>query len=180
MKSWARTSGHWRANGVPAPRKGKHSPCLGYGPVFRKLKVPHILLLILMVGCASTIPRPPTSPHLPGELVEVPFPPPANRSDLVPPRPHPNSLWVDGEWRWQRTRWTWRPGAWVIPPPGATLAREETIRLGLKVLHAGSVFRLADGSALAPGELRTRRARPGNPLAGCPSAVAAPPRKVTE
>ncbi|MBI5534106.1 MAG: hypothetical protein HY898_15395 [Deltaproteobacteria bacterium] len=128
------------------------------------------LLLVALVGCSSSLPRPATSPHTANEFVDVPFPPPAVRADLVPPRTHDDSVWIDGEWQWQELRWAWRRGSWVVPPGGSTLARWETKRAGTQVRHAKSVFHLADGGSLAPSELRERRfKRPGNPACTSPA-----------
>jgi hypothetical protein len=112
---------------------------------------------VLLLGCASSLPSPPVSAHGPDEFIDVPYPPPPVRADIVPPRPHSSSVWIDGEWHWQGTRWGWRRGAWVIPPEGATFARWKTQRDGGRVQHATSVFHLADGQSVDPSELRERR-----------------------
>ncbi|MCU0694702.1 MAG: hypothetical protein MUF54_25270 [Polyangiaceae bacterium] len=113
------------------------------------------IVCVSLLGCGSSRPLPTMSTHTPDEFLEVPYPPPAVRADLVPARPGPDSVWIDGEWHWQWTRWRWRRGAWVTPPAGATFARWETERVGTQVQHAESVFHLADGGSLAPSELRT-------------------------
>ena len=117
------------------------------------------IVSVVLYGCGSSLPSLPPSPHTPEAFIEVPFPPPAVRADVVPPRPRPESVWIDGEWHWQGTRWGWRRGVWVVPPEGARLARWETLREGTRVRHAASVIHLADGESLAPSELRERRRR---------------------
>jgi len=115
------------------------------------------IFFVSLIGCSTSLPRPPTSVHTPDEFLEVPFPPPAVRADVVPSRAHPDSVWIDGEWHWQGNRWAWRRGDWVISPAGATLARWQTKRAGTQVMYAMSVFHLAGGGSLAPSELRERR-----------------------
>lgn len=126
----------------------------------------------LLIGCGSTLQLPARSGHTPEEFIEVPFPPPAARSDVVPQRLHPDSLWIDGEWHWQGAHWRWRRGAWVRPPAGATLARSETKWAGARVLHAASVFHLASGESLAPSELREHRHKFRH-NAGCTASASA-------
>ena len=129
-------------------------------------------VLVSLMGCSASLPRPETSLHKPDEFFEVPYPAPAVRADMVPPRPHPESVWIDGEWQWQELRWGWRRGKWVVAPAGATLARWETRQIGTQVLFAASVMHLVDGSSVAPSELRDRRIRPaGN--AACTSPAPA-------
>ena len=128
------------------------------------------LALVLVLGCSSTQRQLTESPHTPDELLEVPFPPPAARSDMVPPSPHPNSVWIEGDWRWQGSRWAWRRGDWVVPPPGATFARSETRREGARVRHAVGVLHLEDGSSVAPSDLSERRRRV--PVEACTSRPA--------
>ncbi len=125
-----------------------------------------------LIGCGSSLPLAPTSPHTADEFVAVPFPPPAVRAGVVPPRLHPDSVWVDGEWQWVQARWEWQRGAWLQPPEGSTLARSETHRAGAQVRHAASVFHLAGGGSLAPADLRERKRR-FPPDAACAAPVPA-------
>lgn len=128
-------------------------------------------------GCSASLPRAPASAHTEDELVEVPFPPPVVRSDVVPPRPNDAAVWVDGEWVWQVSRWSWHRGAWVVPPAGATFARWETQRRGAQVLHAPSVFHLVDGGSVAPADLEEGQGkrRPTVPCAPPASSTLAVP-----
>jgi len=43
----------------------------------------------------------------------VPDPPPALRSEVRPPQPGPNFVWVDGHWKWNGHRYAWVDGHWV-------------------------------------------------------------------
>jgi hypothetical protein len=54
--------------------------------------------------------------------IEVPYPPPPAKVELIPPRPRERSVWIDGEWSWIGRQWTWEPGAWVLPPGGGYYA----------------------------------------------------------
>ena len=128
------------------------------------------LVVALVLGCSSTPGQLAESPHTPSELLEVPFAPPTIRSDMVPPSPHANSVWIEGEWRWQGSRWAWRRGDWVVPPPGATFARSETRREGARFRHAVAVLHLEDGSSVAPSDLSERRRKV--PVEACTSPPA--------
>jgi len=55
--------------------------------------------------------------------VEVPYPPPAALSELVPPRPETEgAVYQDGGWAWRGHYYVWQRGGWVKPKPGARLA----------------------------------------------------------
>ena len=151
---------------VPAIDHSAHIACSATDRMLR----PVTLAFASLMACSSPLPRPPTSPHTPDEFVEVPHPPPTARSEMVPPRPHTDSAWVDGEWQWQAFRWGWRRGAWVVAPDGATLARWQVRRDGVRLWYAVSVLHLADGGSLAPSELRDRRRRrPGDAACTAPA-----------
>ena len=80
---------------------------------------------LLAMACGSAFPAPPTGPHPAASTnyIDVPYPPPAARVEVVPPPPRDaGAVWVDGEWAWQGKRWTWLPGGWVLPPPKAYFA----------------------------------------------------------
>lgn len=81
-----------------------------------------VALIALACGCASRLPQPETTTHPSGAFVPVPFPPPPARPEFVPAQPSPAAVWIDGEWRWRRTRWAWVYGRWVEPPGGARFA----------------------------------------------------------
>ncbi len=38
--------------------------------------------------------------------------PPEPRNEARPPKPSPDSVWVDGAWRWDGVRYVWQPGRW--------------------------------------------------------------------
>ena len=76
------------------------------------------LLLCQGAACASSLPVPRTgTPNDQNrEYVDVPYPPPAARVEIVPPCPERGAVWVDGEWSWKGKRWAWEPGGWVLVP----------------------------------------------------------------
>ncbi len=88
-------------------------------------------LLAGLAACKSTLPSPPTGPHVAEEPVLVPYPPPAARVEVVPPPPEgqKGAVWIDGEWMWKGRRWVWQPGQWVVPYPGSYYAPPATVRL---------------------------------------------------
>ncbi len=45
---------------------------------------------------------------------------PAPISEVVPPAPAANALWIPGYWDFNGTGYTWSAGRWEIPPPMST------------------------------------------------------------
>ena len=78
---------------------------------------------LALAGCGSTLPAPRTTPQPDDAFVEVPYPPPAAKPELVPDKPTKASVWIDGTWRWRRGRWIWTAGGWLEAPPGETYQR---------------------------------------------------------
>jgi len=54
--------------------------------------------------------------------VVVSGPPPAPVPEQRPAPPAPQSVWVAGYWHWTGMQYSWIPGHWDAPPPGATWA----------------------------------------------------------
>jgi hypothetical protein len=82
-------------------------------------------LLAALAGFAAAcgardLPRPPIGPNDAAGYVEVPYPPPPARPEIVPPQPSLEAVWIDGQWAWHGTRWRWSPGGWVAPPQSGT------------------------------------------------------------
>ncbi|HEY4122861.1 MAG TPA: hypothetical protein VGM56_33585 [Byssovorax sp.] len=50
---------------------------------------------------------------------EVPYPPPAARAEVVPPKPDGAVVWLDGQWDWSGSSWRWTHGGWVVAPTDA-------------------------------------------------------------
>ncbi|AUX27328.1 hypothetical protein SOCEGT47_079150 [Sorangium cellulosum] len=88
------------------------------------------LALALLGGCGSSLPLPPTGPHLPSDpAIVVPYPPPPARVEIVEVPEEPGGLvWIDGEWQWRSRRWAWLPGRWEPVPLGAYFAPATTVR----------------------------------------------------
>ena len=101
----------------------------------------------ISIGCAG-LPEPAYAPQSASSFIAVPEQPPPGLAEAVPPRPHKDSVWVDGEWAWARRRWTWKPGQWVIPPPDAKYSRWVTTRM-----MDGSLY-------FAPGTWRDAQGKP--------------------
>ena len=82
-----------------------------------------VLVLACVAACGSSLPGPETQPHPEAtRYLEVPYPPPAARVEIVPPAPQVSAVWIDGEWSWQGKQWVWEGGGWVIPPRDAFFA----------------------------------------------------------
>ncbi len=76
------------------------------------------------IACGSSLPTPETKAHPPTttRYVEVPYPPPAARAEIIPAKPREGAVWVDGEWSWQGKQWVWESGGWLMAPAKAYLA----------------------------------------------------------
>jgi hypothetical protein len=123
---------------------------------------PLLLAVLLASACGSRLPAPKLGPHPVGSTsyIEVPYPPPAARVEVVPPRPkEPDAVWVDGEWSWQGKRWVWQPGGWVSPPAGGYFAPWLVYRLDNgRLLFAQGAWHAATGEKLpAPVILEAAR-----------------------
>jgi hypothetical protein len=81
-------------------------------------------LLLLVVACGGSLPRPGQSASPEDTFMEVPYPPPAALSELVPPPP-PNRagvVFLDGGWTWRGGYYVWQRGGWVAPRAGLRFA----------------------------------------------------------
>jgi hypothetical protein len=77
-----------------------------------------VAMVALAAGCViETIPAPV------GVAVSGPPPAPVRELRQPPPPPPggpgPTAMWVTGYWHWTGMQYTWIPGHWVVPPPGA-------------------------------------------------------------
>lgn len=91
-----------------------------------------IVVAVAAVGCGFTVPTPKTGPHESEEPIEVPFPPPPARVELIPKPPEAKkkvAVWVDGAWEWKGHRWVWLAGDWEVPQPNSYYAPPMTVRL---------------------------------------------------
>jgi hypothetical protein len=142
------------------------------------------LAFALLVQCGSPLPQPRIGEHPQGatDFVEVPYPPPPARVEIVPAQPSPAAVWVDGEWAYRNKRWVWEPGGWVLPPANGYFAPWMTRRTsdGRLYFVAGR-WHAADGKplpkppvlALAETSLTGEAVSPAD--AGPPPSETAPP-----
>lgn len=105
------------------------------------LRVPSWLSLFV-IGCGGSLPAPASAEHPLSAYVEVPYPPPAALSEMVPKKPAARVVWIDGEWRYHGDSYVWRRGGWVTPPPGGRFAawRSWYRRDGRLMLAPGSWY----------------------------------------
>ena len=110
------------------------------------------LALGLSGACGSSLPMPETRAHpaMTTRYIDVPYPPPAARAEIIPSKPRAGTVWVDGEWSWEGKQWTWQSGAWVMPPARAYFAPWISFRRsdGNLVFAPGTWYR-DDGQPLA-------------------------------
>lgn len=74
--------------------------------------------------------------------IQVPFPPPPAKVDVigVPPSEMADPVWVDGQWEWRGRAWVWEPGKWRSRPTSQYYAAPAIVRRadGQLVWFAGS------------------------------------------
>jgi hypothetical protein len=111
---------------------------------------PFVVASLLLLGCAASIPKPPAGPAVRERGVEVPFPPPPGRAEVVPEAAKPEEVWVDGQWDWDGEAWQWTPGRWRVPPANAyfTPWSAERHRDG-KLFFVSAAWRTQDGRRIA-------------------------------
>ncbi|MDX2052818.1 MAG: hypothetical protein SFV15_10530 [Polyangiaceae bacterium] len=81
-----------------------------------------VVVSVLISGCSSALEEPPHVAAPMSAYVEVPYPPPAGFTELVPAKPAANALWIDGGWVWLGQKYAWERGGWLVPRAGATFA----------------------------------------------------------
>jgi len=85
---------------------------------------------LLVFGCnKSVLPLPPMGPNESTTPIVVPYPPPAARAEIIPPKPGERVVWIDGTWIWDRRRWVWQRGRWEVPPTGAHYALSKIVEM---------------------------------------------------
>jgi hypothetical protein len=123
--------------------------------------------VLALMACSTQIPEPRSTAQPAGAFVEVDYPPPPARVEFVPPQSSPDAVWVNGEWLWSGRRWSWRPGAWMVPPEGAAYARQALARRDNgKLFFAPGAWRDSQGQEVpAPAEkvARSRSSAVVNP-----------------
>lgn len=79
-------------------------------------------IALICVACGGGWPVPAYTRQPRSEYMPVPYPPPAGFSEVVPPNPKKNAVWIDGRWAWRGQTYVWQRGGWVRPPEGARVA----------------------------------------------------------
>jgi hypothetical protein len=78
-----------------------------------------VFLVLVVAGCGATLPQPGFAAPPAEAYVEVPYPPPAALSELIPPPPREAGVvFVDGSWVWRGRYYVWQRGGWVAPASG--------------------------------------------------------------
>lgn len=114
------------------------------------------MALSLAPACSASLPKPPSGRVPDDAWIDVPYPPPPARVEVIPKEKSPDDVWVDGQWDWDGKDWRWIAGAWVTPPKGAYFTR-------------WAAGRRPDGQLMfARGTWRTADGRPFDPSGGCP------------
>ncbi|HTQ05783.1 MAG TPA: hypothetical protein VMI54_18095 [Polyangiaceae bacterium] len=71
--------------------------------------------LLFAAGCGASLPQPRQAAPAPDSFIEVPYPPPAALSELIPKRPRGDVVFQDGGWTWRGRYFVWQRGGWVAP-----------------------------------------------------------------
>jgi len=104
-------------------------------------------------ACKQTVPEPAYVAQPTSALVEVPYPPPPGRVELIPARPKGDMVWIDGEWTWAGRRWWWRRGRWVEAPPDASYSPWAFVTGGDGTMYiAAGAWRNVRGEAVTDPE----------------------------
>jgi hypothetical protein len=74
-----------------------------------------LFLPILLLSCGGSLPLPAQTAPPVEAFVEVPYPPPAALSEMIPERPASDTVWRDGGWVWRGRYYVWERGGWVRP-----------------------------------------------------------------
>lgn len=122
--------------------------------------------VVVVVSCGGRLPTPDKGPPPPtSAYVEVPYAPPPGNIELVPERPQPGAVYVDGQWSgFARDLWSWDLGGWVVPPSGAKFTRWAVQRAADGRLYfAAPTWYGCDGGTLAEPPPFLARSRRGEP-----------------
>ena len=140
------------------------------------------LLCAVLTACSSSLPAPPANPVPPDDMFKIPYPPPPDRAETIPPKKGEKDVWIDGQWDWNGKGWKWSDGAWATPPPGATYFTPWTTvrKPDGRLLFARATWRSAAGRPVpggsgACGATPTSEPQPGG--AETASASLAAPRE---
>jgi hypothetical protein len=119
---------------------------------------------LLALACGGSLPRPRQSAPPEEAFVEVPYPPPAALSELVPKRPKVDGVvFQDGGWTWRGRYYVWQRGGWVVPRAGMSFC-PWTLRYAPdgRALFAESRWVDARGRLVRPPEILVPAVTPPN------------------
>jgi hypothetical protein len=107
-------------------------------------------LLGMSSACSKPIPTPPTGPAVREPGVEVPYPPPPGRVEVIPPAKRTDEVWVNGQWDWDGETWSWIEGSWRVPPQGSHFTPWSAVRKNDgRLMFRSAAWRTADGQRIA-------------------------------
>lgn len=111
------------------------------------------LSLALLPACTGwRVPKPPLGKVPEDAMIEVPYPPPPARIEVVPEKKSDDDVWIDGQWDWDGKDWQWADGTWMAPPPNAFFTPWKAERRSDGRLYfAPAAWRTADGKTLMKG-----------------------------
>lgn len=120
-----------------------------------------MVLWIACAGCVGTLPKPPHGTIPPSAGIEVPYPPPSGRVEVVPHQSPHTTAWIDGQWDWTGKSWSWTAGSWVTPEKG-TYFTPWTIRRRSdgQLLFEPAAWRTKDGKRIGSTSAPERCALP--------------------
>lgn len=94
---------------------------------------------------------------------EVPYPPPPALAETISKRPNNTAVWVDGDWVFRGSSYSWQRGGWVEPPEKALYALSNVVfAVDGRILFAPATWYADSGEALD-------RVRPKVPAATPPN-----------
>ena len=116
------------------------------------------------VACGSSLPGPEHAVHAAENYGEVPYPPTASLTEIIPPRPQQaNCVWVDGDWVFRGKFYAWQRGGWFSPAPGARYAPSQIFyEAGGRILFAPGTWYDRQGQALPRPEALRPATTPPN------------------
>jgi hypothetical protein len=78
----------------------------------RRKSLLHAAAICAIIVVAACVP-----PRAVGfDVVYVDHAPPPRRVEVIPVRPDPAFVWIEGHWVWAHEDYVWRPGRWQQPP----------------------------------------------------------------
>jgi len=116
------------------------------------------------VACGGSLPRPEYAVHSAETYGEVPYPPTAALTEIIPPRPAcARCVWIDGDWVFRGKFYAWQRGGWFSPPSGARYAPSQIVyEIGGRILFAPDTWYDPSGQTLRKPEALRPATTPPN------------------